>query len=919
MQYYRPFPVVKPSINCLIPLLVLALVSLPETAGWSSPPKQNMQYTADTIAYKNPVLSIESRVDDLLQRMTLEEKFWQLFMIPSSPTQGPERYDKGIFGLQISTRARSGHDADQIMVYGGGGSAMTMAEDINRTQKYFMEKTRLGIPIIPFDEGLHGLAREGATVFPQAIALAATWDPDCMGRVAEAIAEESKSRGIRQILSPVVNLARDVRWGRVEETYGEDPFLAATMALAFVDACERNGVITTPKHFVVNSGDGGRDSYPIHASERILRETYFPVFKTCFEKGGSRSVMTAYNSLDGTPCTSSNWLLNSVLKGEWDFRGFVVSDAGAVGGLLDLHHTATNRKDSAAKALNNGLDVIFQSAYEHHIPLLQAFQEGMIPEATIDASVARVLRTKFELGLFENPYTDPMLAQKSNHCPDHIQLALEAAEKSLVLLKNEASFLPVANSLNSIAVIGPDAKEARLGGYSGPGLNKISIFQGIQELIPEKTVLEYCEGCGRSNIPLKTIPQANFTAVNNGEVTAGLKGEYFQGIQLKGSPCLTRIDPEIQFKWNLFSPHPTLKSDWFSARWTGKLKAPRSGNYKIGVEGNDGFRLFLNGRKLIDRWTKQTSGTALVSLSLNKGTEYDICLEFNENRGNGTIRLVWDYAQDDRREEAIREAVQLASRSSLAVVVAGIVEGEFQDRANLGLPGLQEKLIRKVAATGTPTVVVLIGGSAITMTSWMHDVDSILLAWYPGERGGQAIAETIFGKCNPAGRLPVSFPRSAAQLPLFYNHKPTGRGDDYINTSGSPLFPFGFGLSYTTFEYADLEIAPETMDSESRFQVSCSVTNTGCRSGQEVVQLYFNDQTASVARPVAELIAFKRIALKAGEKQTVFFEIPLERLSLLDRDLKPIVEAGAFSIMVGASSRDIRLRGELFVESQTSR
>lgn len=867
-----------------------------------------------SVVYKDPTVSIDKRVDALLKSMTLEEKFWQLFMIPGDLSQGKDRFEQGIFGLQVSTKARSEGDAEQMMEYAGGGSARAMAEKINETQRFFLEETRLGIPIIPFDEALHGLVREGATAFPQAIGLAATWNTELMGKAADAIATEVRTRGIRQILSPVVNLARDVRWGRVEETYGEDPCLTVAMGVAFISAFENQGVVTTPKHFAVNVGDGGRDSYPVHPSERQLREVYFPGFKACFHEGGARSVMTAYNALDGSPCTASDWLLNTILKEEWGFKGFVISDAGAVGGLLDLHHTATSREDSAAKAIINGLDVIFQTAYDHHVPLLEAFKEGRIPVETIDAAVARVLRAKFELGLFEDPYVDPEEAAKVNRCEAHQQLALQAARESIVLLKNESRLLPLSEEINSIAVIGTDAKEARLGGYSGPGTGKICLFEGLKRRLPKGTILKYAEGCGREEPRLQTIPQDCLYHSDRGESRQGLKGAYHDRTDLLSMPVFTRVDPEVQFKWTLFPPHPSLALDEYSIRWTGKLKVPQTNAYEIGIEGNDGYRLFIDGERVIDRWTKQTTQTTTVTRLFEKDREYDLRVEFYENRGNGQISLVWDHGSDKGHKARIDEAVRLAFESEVVVVAAGIEEGEFRDRANIRLPGLQEEMIRKLASTRTPTIVILFGGSAIDMTTWIDEVDAALFAWYPGEAGGIALADILFGDFNPGGRLPITFPRSVAQVPLYYNHKATGRGDDYIDMTGAPMFPFGFGLSYTNFKYRDLTITPDRIGVEEKAVVQVSVTNTGLCQGDEVVQLYLRDRAASVARPVIELIDFRRISLEPNETQRVSFEVSAERLSLLDKDLNRVIEPGAFIFMVGASSRDIRLRGTLLVK-----
>ncbi len=874
----------------------------------------SMPFTAQKkLPYQDSVLPIEDRVDDLLGRMTLEEKFWQMFMIPGDLSDGKEKYKQGIFGFQVAAKGQQANAAGQLLDYGPSGSALQVTQKINDIQRYFIEETRLGIPIIPFDEALHGLVRDGATAFPQAIALAATWDTTLVGEVARAITRETKSRGIRQILSPVLNIARDVRWGRTEETYGEDPFLVTQMAMAFISQFENAGVITTPKHFVANVGAGGRDSYPIHYNERLLEEIYFPAFKSVFTKAGARSVMTAYNSLDGTPCTSNECLLREKLKGEWGFNGFVISDAGATGGANVLHFTAKDYAESTEDAVEGGLDVIFQTAYNHYPLFWEAFEKGMVDLEDIDEAVRRVLRAKFELGLFENPYVEPREAAFWNGHEDHRELARKVAAKSMVLLQNHNRVLPIDQSVNKLALIGYDAKAGRLGGYSGPGNNIVSLFDGITQKLGKERVI-YSKGVKLQAKEYETIATDYLLTTRNGKIVKGLKGEYFDNIKLEGEPTISRIDSKVQFGWTLFSPHEELPYDWYSVRWSGKLKAPKSGRYKIGVEGNDGYRLYLDGRLIIDNWKKQSFQTTLKEFAFEAGKEYDLKLEFFESSGNVKFNLVWDATVEQTWQQEIAAAVAAAQKSDVAVVTAGIHEGEFQDRALLGLPGHQEQLIKAVAATGKPTVVVLVGGSAITMSNWMNDVDGILLAWYPGENGGNALADVLFGEENPAGRLPVTFPVHEAQCPLYYNHKPTGRGDDYYNLTGQPLFPFGYGLSYTSFEYSELTFSRHTIDSDGTVRITCTVKNSGQVKGDEVVQLYIHDELASVARPVKELKGFQRISLKPGEKQEVAFMLGPGELSMLNKEMQSVVEPGEFRIMIGASSKDIRLRGILTVE-----
>jgi beta-glucosidase len=868
--------------------------------------------SAGAPAYRNSSLPIERRVEDLLGRMTPAEKFRQLFMIPDDFASDRAWFKDGIFGLQVASQGRAGQDA-QRLDYAPGAEARRMAEDINAIQRWFVEESRWGIPIIPFDEALHGLIRSGATAFPQAIGLAATWDAGLMSEAAGAIARETRSRGIRQVLSPVVNIARDVRWGRVEETYGEDPHLASRMAAAFVGAFERQGVIATPKHFAANVGDGGRDSYPIHDDERRLREIELPPFRAALSEGGARSIMTSYNSVSGSPASANDRLLNRLLKGEWAFRGFVISDACSVGGSYSLHLTSDSYAESGRQAWESGLDVIFQTAREHAALFNKPILDGRIGRARLDDAVRRVLRAKMELGLFESPYVDPAEAGRLNGSPDHRALARRAAEASIVLLKNEAGLLPLARGAR-LAVIGADAVEARLGGYSGPGNRKSSLLEALRASAAKGAKVDYAPGCGRTLPHLRPIGPEHLRTATGPGGKPGLDAAYFPNVSLAGEPATRRVDPRIDFHWTFLPPAEGLGTDWYSVRWTGVLIGPADGPLEIGVEANDGVRLFLDGQPVVDQWAKQTRRALTRKMRLEKGRAYELRLEFQEPVRSGEIRLVWDFGVRDDSEAAIREAVALASRSEAAIVAAGIEEGEARDRADIRLPGRQAELIRRVAETGVPTIVVLYAGSAVEMADWIGRADAVLDAWYPGEAGGEAVAAILRGGANPAGRLPITFPRSVAQLPLVYNHKPTGRTDDYLDMTGEPLFPFGFGLSYTTFEYSDLRIEPAVIPPDGKAVVSFRVKNAGGRAGDEVAQLYIHDALASVARPVLELKGFARVPLAPGESKTISFELGPSELALLDKDLREVVEPGEFQIYLGASSRDIRLRGVLKVE-----
>lgn len=865
----------------LVPLIVLLLLSV----------QSHAQLYRDSSAF------IDSRVQDLLLRMTPDEKFWQLFMIAGDFIGDETRYTEGLFGVQVV--ADTG-DVDPVA-------------RANAIQRHFVEDTRLGIPIIFFAEALHGLVQEGATIFPQAIGLAATFDTVLMHDIAAATAQECRHRGVRQVLSPVVNIATDVRWGRTEETYGEDPFLSAAMGVAFVSGFESIGVITTPKHFLANVGDGGRDSYPIHTNERLLREIHLPPFQACLERGGSRSVMTSYNSIDGAPCSASDWLNNGLLKGDLAFSGFIISDAGAVGGANVLHFTAADYEDAGAKALNAGLDVIFQTSYNHHTLFMPPFLDGRIDPAIIDSAVARVLKAKFQLELFEHPYVDPS-AYTPPGAADHRLLAYRAAQESIVLLKNTDGVLPFGKTVGRLAVVGPDAAEARFGGYSAPAVQSCSILEGIQQKLGSEVEVRYAPGCQRLNVNNLTIPAEFLSWISNDTVRQGLLGEYFDNASLAGAPTFTRVDPNVQFQWTLFSPNPKrLPYDFYSVRWTGKLTSPVDGEYLIGIEGNDGYRLYIDDTLIIDNWTKASCRTVMSDYLFEHEREYSLRLEFTAPTGNARMRLVWNVGMKTDEDATIREAIDLALGSEAVVVVVGLEEGEFRDRASLALPGRQEELIMRLAALDKPIAVVLVGGGAVTMSEWLDSVLAVIEVWYPGEEGGRAIADVLFGDCNPAGRLPITFPVAEGQLPLVYNHKPTGRGDDYYDLTGQPLYPFGYGLSYTVFEYSGLRLIPPEITAQESTVASFTLRNTGLLEGDEVVQLYIRDELSSVARPITELKGFQRIHLEPGESRELGFTITPDILTMLNADLQEVVEPGDFRIMIGASSKDIRLRGIITV------
>lgn len=644
------------------------------------------------------------------------------------------------------------------------------AQFANEIQKYVLENSRVKIPILIHDEALHGCMAKGSTIFPQAIGMASTWNPELIYQVATAIGKETRSRGIHQVLSPTINIARDPRCGRTEETYGEDPYLASRMAVAYIKGVQEQGVIATPKHFAANFvGDGGRDSYPIHFSERLLREIYFPAFRASIEEAGALSLMAAYNSLDGVPCSSNKWLLTRVLREEWGFKGYVVSDYFSVLHLMTKHKVAESKAEAAKLSLEAGLDMeLPDSDCFEEIPGL--IREGKLSQDTLDEAVRRVLRVKFWAGLFDKPFVDPDYAERINDCSEHRELALRVAQESIVLLKNKG-ILPLSKDIRSVAVIGPNVAVPRLGGYSGYGVKVVTPLEGIKNKLRDKVEIYFAEGCG------------------------------------------------------------------------------------------------LN----------------------------------------------------DTSKSGFDEAIKIAQKSDVAILFMGNsvpeTEGEQRDRHNLNLPGVQEELIKEICNTNTPVIVVLINGSAVTMMNWIDKVQAVIEAWYPGEEGGTAIADVLFGDYNPGGKLPISFPKYSSQLPLYYNHKPSGRVDDYVDLRGNQyLFPFGHGLSYTDFKYSNLRITPEEIPRDGEVVITFDIENIGKYKGDEVVQLYLHDEFASLARPIKELKRFERITLDVGERKTVSFKLNRKDLEFLNMDMELVVEPGRFEVLIGSSSEDIRLKGFFIVK-----
>ncbi|GGG54554.1 glycoside hydrolase family 3 protein [Paenibacillus radicis (ex Gao et al. 2016)] len=863
--------------------------------------------------YKDPKADIESRVGDLLGRMTLKEKVRQLdqyfgasFMSAAHPRMMTVMADDAEI-LWDRVKSVIGEDGIGCIhdLYG-------TVETNNALQKYAVEETRLGIPILFSEEALHGLLRPGFTIYPHAITTASTWNPELARQIGEGIAAETRSHGIHETFGPVLDLAREPRWGRVEETYGEDTHLASRMAVAMIqglqgdDLSSGKNIIAEPKHFAVHGiPESGLNHSPVVIGLNDIWSYHMPVFEAAFVEAGAINAMCSYNSIDGVPCSADYSLLTGVLRDKWNMPGFVRSDLGAIARLEHAHYTAESGKDAIRQALVAGTDMQYYD-YPHDVyqqAIIEMVQEGEIGIDTIDTAAGRVLKVKFMLGLFERPYADPSLPQKVVRCAKHSETALQTAREGIVLLKNENKTLPLAKTLSTIAVIGPSANQARLGDYTPfiEGFEPTTVLKGIKSAVSSKTKVLYAKGTGILQDELEAIPIGSFT---DGKGNPGLLAQYFNNAELSGTPVVERIDPYIDYNWVITKPAQAIESMNFTVRWTGKLVPNMNVAGFIGTISQDSMRLWLDGELLIDGWGKDKSSNQSVPVELTAGQEYDLRVEYWKDTNGVEIVLGWSHA-----EESIQEAVELARKADVAVVCLGDSErtcGEGVDRNSLDLSGDQQKLLKAIHETGTPVVLVLQNGRPITLGWESEHVPAIIEAWYPGERGGQAIAEVLFGDYNPAGRLPMSFPKTIGQIPVYYNRRRGGQ-KHYVGGDNRPLYAFGHGLSYTTFCYDSIAIQSTTIAPGENAIVTVQLTNTGTLAGDEVVQLYVNDVFSTVARPEKELKHFRRVHLKAGETTTITFTLTPKDLSVLNRELNWVVEPGTFKALVGPSSDNIAL------------
>jgi beta-glucosidase len=745
----------------------------------------------------NPKLPVDQRVADLLGRMTLEEKIAQLGSTwqNSGNTPKPLRFidEKGTFlpdraALLLKNGVGEMSRPSETLRAGVSRGPREMAEFTNTLQKWIKENTRLGIPVLFHEECLHGHAAPKATSFPQAIALASTWDPALIHDVFTTVAQETRVAGAQQCLAPVLDLARDPRWGRTEETYGEDPYLVSHLGVAAIEgyqgagpAIDKQHVIATAKHFAVHGQpEGGTNVAPGNYSERVIREYFLKPFEAAVKEAKVQSVMPSYNEIDGIPSHSNAHLLNDVLRKEWGFNGMVVSDYFGVTELIKVHHVVADNDEAAKMALESGVDIElpFVAAYPG---LVQQVKQGKIPEATVNRAVARVLREKFLTGLFDDPYVDPATAEQIINSPEHQQLSLKAAHEAIILLKNQNHILPFSkNQFKRIAVIGPNAAEVHLGGYSNDPGRGVSILQGIKDKVGSSGEVVYSLGC---------------------KITES-------------------------------------KPDWDSDKV---------------VLGDPA----LNAKRIEEAVGVARSADAVI-----------LVLGGNEQ----TSREAW----------------------------AKTHEG---DRDSLDLLGNQDDLAKAILALGKPTVTFLLNGRPNSINYLSDNMPAILEGWYLGQEGGTAAADVLFGDYNPGGKLPITVPRNVGQLPDYYYQKPSAKRE-YLGTTTLPLYPFGWGLSYSSFLYGNLRLAPDTITPNGQTKVSVDVTNSGQVRGDEVVQLYIRDEVSSVTRPVKELRGFQRVTLDPGQTKTVDFPLGFSELSFLDRSMQRVVEPGTFTIMVGGNSAE---------------
>ncbi|MDI1305042.1 MAG: glycoside hydrolase family 3 C-terminal domain-containing protein, partial [bacterium] len=660
-------------------------------------------------------------------------------------------------------------------------------------------------------------------------------------------------------------------------------------------------IIAEPKHFAVHGiPQAGGNSSPVLIGERSAREDFLPSFEKAFRKGGALGTMCAYSELDGIPCAANHWLLTDVLRKEWGFKGIVVSDLGAIKYLQTTHYVADSPKESIRQAISAGVDMQFYDFTNEfwQQTIIELVNEKKLTMEQIDRAAGGVLRLKFLLGLFENPYTDKNLIKERFHSKENQDLALEAGHKSIVLLKNENNILPLNKDIKTIAVIGPNANASRLGGYSVKNKVGTTILEGIQQVVGTKANVLYEEGVSLI-VKGQVIPSKFLFAPD--ESQNGLKGEYFNNRNLEGNPALTRIDNQLEFDWP-WSPGDGVSDDDFSIRWTGYIKSEKAFDGWLGLSSDDGIRMWIDDQLVIDNWTKGATNMVTTPKNIEAGKKYKVRIEMWEGGWGARAHLRWNLEKVN-----FQPAIDIAKKADIAIVVLGesneLVE-ENRDVATLDLHGMQQELIEAIQQTGTPVVCVLLNGRPLSVNWINENIPAVVEAWFPGEAGGKAVADVLFGDYNPGGKLPITFPKSVGQLPIYYNQKPSAI-HRYVTESENPLYTFGYGLSYTTFEYSNLSISAAAINADGELKVSVNVKNTGNYDGDEVVQLYINDVYSSVTTPLKTLKGFERVFIKKGETKQVTFTLTPDELAIWNREMKRVVEPGDFEVMVGGNSVDL--------------
>lgn len=826
---------------------------------------------------------------------------------------------------------------------------MTLEEKVLQMKDVAPAIPRLGVPEYNWwNEALHGVARSGlATVFPQAIGLAATWDDSAIFRMATVISDEARAKhheylrtGTRQryqgltFWSPNINLFRDPRWGRGQETYGEDPFLTGRLAVQFIRGLQGDDpkyfkTIATVKHFAVHSGpEPERHSFDAVVSERDLRESYLPHFEAGIREGKAYSLMCAYNRIDGKPACGSDMLLKNILRGEWQFPGYVVSDCGAIDDMYLRHKVVQTAAEAAALGVKTGTDLDCGRVYPN---LVDAVKQGLITEAQIDTSVTRLFLARFKLGMFDAPEHVPwahipisVLDQPANR-----ELALRTARESMVLLKNQRGALPLQKNIGTIAVIGPNADQWRmlLGNYNGLPADPITPLRGIREAVSKGTRVLYARGADLADgFPVLDVVPPTALSTKGGK--RGLDVDYFSSNTMTGSPLFSAVDTTLDSNWHEGAPRSDMNVDDFGVRWTGTFRPPQSGTYRLGLIGTVKFQLYLDDSLVIRSVYPTHDGefpdprlAQSEPLHLEGGRSYRLRVDAQETYGEAQLQFLWS----PPHETLEADAINVARQADAVVMVLGLtarLEGEEMpvqidgfrggDRTSLDLPQPQEALLERIASLGKPTVLVLLNGSALAV-NWAQDhVPAIIEAWYPGQAAGTAIADVLFGNYNPGGRLPVTYYRSVNDLPAFDDYRMSGR--TYRFFEGTPLYPFGYGLSYTTFAYKNLRTSADRLAADGQITVSVDVTNTGQRAGDEVVQLYVQHMGSKVARPKKDLRGYKRITLAPGETRTVTLPLAGSSLAYWNADThRWVVESEPVRLQVGSSSADVRLDGTVTV------